>query len=462
MRNRLPSVGVAIVALLVILTCCTKADYNMGEGLIPNGQVMKVKYGSLKGHINTYNTITDYAMSNNINVACFGKASSAKFGKTLAGSIFQFSYYFRNDGNFEKGTNYTPDSLWIFTNVDYIGGDTLKEQTFYVYEVTKELYPDSAYYSSMDYTKLINPEPMFSFTYSGLPYGTENDTLKFKIENETLAKDYLTRLGTVDSVYYYIDTLFPANFYGLCVLPADKSPDDAALYSMSLKYSNGSYMRTFGHNYKTSDPTAVQDTIIRTFNLCDVSDYTNNVSINFIKHDYTGTGISPVPERLDNLGSPVSTAYMQGMIGVTTTLEFTDNFMNDLKALCPEGYDMVISQARLRVPIKEKSADVFNGAPERVGAYIDYGSQKNTLDYYYTYLDYITYDGFINRSNGWYTINVEFHLQRMLQDEDYSPRVTLGMLATQMYSSLSEVELIGSADKDIEVDITYTLVNHQE
>ncbi|MBR6830591.1 MAG: DUF4270 family protein [Tidjanibacter sp.] len=459
LNHRFPVAGTVVVALIAILTCCTKVEYDMGGNLIPNGQNMKVKFNTLTGNVHTYNTISDYHVSSHINLANFGKAKSDDLGKTKAGSIFQYTYYYRNDGNFEKGTNYTPDSTWLFTNMSYFGGDSLKEQTFYIYEVTQELFPDSVYTTSLDYTEMINPTPMFSFTYSGQPIEGNMDTLKLKVEDETLAKEYMTKLGTVDSVYYYIDTLMPANFYGMCIMPADSSPEDAAIYGMNLAYDNGSYLRTYGHNYKIDDPSAIQDTIIRTYTLCDDLDYYNNVSINFIKHDYEGTGITPVQERMNDLGAPVSTSYIQGMAGVATTIEFDENFMTELKALCPEGYDMVINQARIRLPLKTKTAEKFNGAPERIGAYLDYGSLNNTIDYYYAYLDYITYDGFLNRSNGWYSINVEFHLQKMLEKSDYSSRITLGMPYTHVFKSLEEVALIGSAEQDVNVEITYTLIN---
>ncbi len=459
LHNRPALAGGVIVAILTVLTCCTKVEYDMGDNLIPNGQGMKVKFATLLGNINTYNTVTDYHVSNHLETANFGKTKSEELGTTTSGSIFQYTYYYRNDGNFEKGVNYTPDSTWLFTYMNYFGGDSLKEQKFYLYEVTQELFPDSVYNASLDYKEMINPTPMFSFTYKGLPYDNAMDTIKLKVENEELAKSYMTRLGTVDTTYYYIDTLMPANFYGLCIMPADESPEDAAIYGMKLSYSNGSYLRTFGHNYKTDKPTAVQDTIIRTYTLCDDPTYTNNVSINFIKHDYDGTGITPVQERMSDLGTPVATAYVQGMAGLTTTLEFNDEFVANLKGLCPEGYDMVINQARMYVPVKTKTAEAFNGAPERIGAYLDYGTLLNTLDYYYTYLDYISYDGFINRSNGWYVINIEFHLQKMLQQTDYSKRITLGMPYNFVFTSVAEVALVGSAEQEIKVDITYTLVN---
>ena len=470
----LKSVGNALLSALVLLfASCTEVDDNLGVGIIPPGQNFEVQTATLGEGIESYLTYTDSISTGRLDYAYFGKMTDKTYGaKTKASALVQFAYAVHSDTIAYENRESMPDSLAIVLGMKTVGGDTTKVQTFDIYRVRKLLERDSTYYSGTDITEYIDERPMFKCTYSGRPNGADAfDTLSLKVADSQLAEAFINELWSVDTALYSNDTLFMELFNGLCITPAGESPDDAAIYGMNLQWdaSDGpqSYLILYGH-YDNEDEELDEDQIMRAFSITNSTTYSNQRAVTAVEHDYSamvdGALINvnvPADQPLEN---PTSEGYIQGFMGVTTTLEFGEEFVESLRALCPEGQGIFINQAKMYVNLASDDYTLYDIAPARVGTYLNYATLEAVPDYAYlyetTYEVELAYGGYLNRTFGYYTMDLSLYLQELLHDEEgkVSSRITLGMDAYD-YVKEAMVKLATSGEqKSVKFDITYTLI----
>lgn len=471
----LKSVGNALLSALVLLfASCTEVNDNLGVGIIPPGQHFDVSTATLGEGIESYLTYTDSISTGRLDYAYFGKMTDKTYGaKTKASALVQFAYAIHSDTIAHENRESVPDSLAIVLGMKTVGGDTMKVQTFDIYRVRKLLERDATYYSGTDIAEYIDERPMFKCTYSGRPNGADSfDTLSLKVADKELAEAFINELWSVDTTLYSNDTLFMELFNGLCITPAGESPDDAAIYGMNLQWdaSEGpqSYLILYGHDYEIDKPELAVDQIMRAFSITNSTSYSHQRAVTAVEHDYSamvgGASINinvPADQPLEN---PTSEGYIQGFMGVTTTLEFGEEFVESLRALCPEGKSIFINQAKMYVNLASDDYTLYDIAPARVGTYLNYATLESVPDYAYlyetTYEVELAYGGYLNRTFGYYTMDLSLYLQELLHDEEgkVSRRITLGMDAYDYVKEAMVKLATKGTEKSVKFDITYTLI----
>lgn len=469
----LKGVGAVLVSALVLsFASCTEVNNNLGEGLVPPSQELEVAFATIEKGITSYLTYTDSVSTGTLDYAYFGAMTDEHYGgKTKATAMTQFSFALRTDTLQHENRDSRIDSLALIVSLKTAGGDTLKNQTFDVYRIRKRLYRDSLYYSGIDYKEYIDSRPMFTCEYSGRPHGSNLfDTLSLKVADAALAEEFMTGLWA-DTALYSNDTLFVQKYGGLCITPSGTSPEDAAIYGINLQWDTDegpmSYLVAYGHEYpKGDDPSLVEDEVMRAFCISNNASFTKLKSVSAIEHDYSATSFGasinvdvPKDEPLEN---PVTEGYVEGFLGVTTTLEFGDEFINELKALCPEGGSIFINKATLRLNMAENDYTYFDYAPTRLGTYTNYAGIVAVPDYgYYYESNYdmeLIYGGYLNRTFACYDVDLSLYLQQLLRDEEgeVSRRITFGMAA---YDYMDVAVLKLALDKTpLKFDITYTII----
>ncbi len=480
--NRKPLARVAAlvaVALATLFASCTEVDDKLGNDIVPPNQRFEVGFGSLAEGIESYLTYTDSISTGSLDYAYFGTMTDKFYGGvTRASALVQFAYALHSDTIHYENRESMPDSMVLVAGMKTVGGDTLKEQTFDVYRLRKLLSREDAYYSGTDYKEYVDSEPMFTFTFKGKPNGaTEFDTLSLRVHNKTLAEEFMNELWNIDTALNSNDTLFVKQFNGLCITPSGTSPEDAAIYGLNLQWDTTegprSYLLMYGHDYKAGgDPKLVEDEILRGFVISNTTSYVPLRAVTAVEHDYSATSFGasinvnvPADEPLAN---PVEEGYIEGFLGVTTTLEFGDDFVESLRALRPEGSDIFINQATMYVNLGEEEYTFYDYAPARVGTYTSYQKIAAVPDYNYYYeANYDTdllYGGYLNRTFGRYEMNLAIYLQKLLSDTEgeVSRRITLGMGAYE-YMNYGIVKLSGEDEGEkktplVKFDITYTLI----
>lgn len=470
----LKSVGAVLVSALVLLvSSCTEVNDELGVNIIPPGQQFDVQFGTVGEGINTYLTLTDSVATSSLDYAYFGAMTNPHYGgKTKASALVQFSYSMRTDTVEYADRDAQPDSLVLLLGMKRAGGDTLKRQTFDVYRIRKALELDSTYYAGIDYKSIIDARPMFTCEFGGRPRGAmQFDTLSLKVADAALAEEFMQELWS-DTTLYGTDSLFVKKFGGLCLTPSGTSPEDAAIYGLNLQWDEdegpASYLLLYGHSYpKGDDPSLVEDDIMRAFSISNNAYFTDLKAVSAFEHDYSATlyggSINFNTPSGDPLENPVTEGYVEGLMGVTTTLEFDDDFVAQLRALRPEGSDIFINQATLTIPLAEEDYTFFDYAPARLGTYANYAKLQAVADYNYYYEENydmeLVYGGHLNRTFGCYTMDLSLYLQQLLMDEsnEVTRRITLGMSA---YDYLDEavVKLALGGSEPLQFSITYTVI----
>lgn len=469
-------VGKLLLSALMLLCAasCTEVDDSLGTNIVPSGQKFEVKFATLSEGIESYLTYTDSISTGSLDYAYFGKMTDREYGsKVTSSALVQFAYSMRTDTIDYEGYESKFDSLSIVLGMKTVGGDTLKEQTFDIYRVRKMLERDSTYYNGTNIGEYIDSEPMFSCTFRGRPNGaTEFDTLRLSVKNQLLAEEFIEQLWG-DTTLYSNDTLFLKEFNGLCITPSGESPDDAAIYGMNLQWSveEGpmSYLILYGHEEPTSTASSqVEDEIMRAFAITNNTSYSYQKAVTAVEYDFSamegGAAINYDATREEPLTNPVEKGYVQGFMGVATTLELSEEFVSSLRALRPEGCSILINKATLYVDLEGDDYTLYDIAPERLGTYANYSTLYAVPDYAYLYEENyeteIVYGGYLNRTFGYYTMDLSLYLQSLLGDEndEVTRRITLGMGAYDLLDDAIVRLDMNNENQPVRFEITYTII----
>lgn len=525
---------------------CTKVDDTLGSNLIPDDQQMKAGYlslggqyfaGASKGELNPRRYVetrlfqTDSIVSSNISYGYMGSMLNDTFGLRTAGFLSQYISYYKVDSGY-FGFRPIFDSVQLLLSVGSYGKDTLTAQRYNVYEVIDNSYltqkpiasgkteRDTVFYLGFDpvASGAVGSDVLFSFTFpDGVSTGPA--TTAVTMEPTTKGRAFIERLMllqgkyagdysiySVDSLEYWVDT-----FKGLYIVPAEEqtTAGKGNIYALSLDASGFS---VYGRNRVEADPTLIKDTIGMIFYFYDsYSTEHGNVSVNTIRHDYSqaatpGFAIADAMET--NPDRPLNTrVYVEGMGGVVTEISFTGEFFEELEARIAaanlsDGQDyktMAFNQVRMSLYFEGsnydwqnlndagKMIDRMNVAQSRLGLYTDYKTLTGVADYAYLYeTQYdmtLAYDGYINRSQGCYVMDITAHVQELWNgyrkvvaetpagqevdmDKVKNRRIYLAPeaygLYTQQYSVVQgmtpDAGELTAQDAPIRLDISYTLI----
>ena len=478
------TVPVVLLAALFLAGCTTKDD-TLGANLVPDNQQLKAGYTVLqankmapnpKKYLRTRLYQTDSIVTSNLTTGYLGTMYNDTVGLRRAGLLAQFSnYYLVDEGYF----GYKPifDSAQILLSISAYGRDTLTEQTFEVYEVISNDYltekplatdsdkRDSTFYMNFDPMEVsylqkrpvVGSTPLFTFKLGGdNGPSVKAVTMTPTDAGREFVRQLMLQSGDYAGKYEIYDRENIAEWFkafkGLYIKPkesdeavmAASSESKGTIYATDLTASGFS---VYGRNRVEADPSLIQDTIgmVYYFKDTELTDC-GNVSINTIEHDYTRSKIDIAEARAYNPdGQPnpnrkeTSLVYVEGLGGVATEIEFTQQFFDNLQKLIddeneqsgkefrtlaftqvlmeiyfPGGqYDWQDLDAAQAGPLIER----MNAAPSRLGMYTHYWRKAPISDYNYTYESYygteLAYGGRINRSHGCYRMDVTSHVQEM-------------------------------------------------
>ena len=498
---------------------------------------------------------TDSLLSSNVSNGYIGIEHNDTFG--MRTSAMASSIIFMNSVDKEEGFGYKPifDTMSLILTITDYGVDTLTPVKYEIYELTKPLLgsvvneADTSAYANCSFEGVYDPQkPLFTFTFpDGIKTGPETRTIDLtpvnmstkrgadgKFEGQTW--DFVRRMMLIPEDYDTnkewdgyakdIDSLYSSekkwqqNFHGIYIKPVLEGVDATkrgALYSFDLKSSG---LQLQGRNRNPKDPTLIKDTIGANYYFYDETldgyrdDYGNfiegpegvlNISVNSIKHDYTGSllgnlnikAYDEAGNRLPNSSrDEVEQCYIEGFAGVATEIYFTDEFLAEIKRasnINPEGDEskyraIGINQCRLYVYLKGADYDwqtnienahlltpLMDKSISRLGSYTNYSTLRGIADYdpqyETTYNTKLAYGGYLNRSRGCYEMDITGFMQRLCNyvnsldkisdyDETVTPRtIYLGPEAVSPYTFIhTQVQGSLSSQAPIHLEMTYTLV----
>ncbi len=490
---------------------------------------------------------TDSLLSSNVSNGYIGVEHNDTFG--MRSSALASSMIFMNSVDKETGFGYKPifDTLSLILTINDYGVDTLTPVKYEIYELTKPLLgsvvnaADTSAYSNCNMESAYDPsKPLFTFTFpdgektgpttrtidlTPVDMSRHGQTWDFVRRIMLIPDDYDTNkewdgyARDVDSIYSS-EKKWQEHFHGVYIKPVLESVDASkrgALYSFDLKSSG---LQLMGRNRNPKDPTLIKDTIGANYyfydetldgytdeygNFIDGPEDVKNISVNSIKHDYTGSLLGNLNiaaydkdgKKLPNSSrDEVAECYVEGFAGVATEIYFTDEFLAELKRasyLDPDKADVKyravgINQCRLYVYLKGADYNwdeninnahlltpLMDNSISRLGSYIGYSKLNCIADYdpeYETnFGSELAYGGHLNRTRGCYEMDITGFMQRLYnyvnsleKIEDYDETVTpraiyLGPEAISPYT-FKHTELQGSSSTKapIHLEMTYTMV----
>ena len=474
---------------------------------------------------------TDTLLASNTGNGYLGVRRSDTLGVRSVG--FASTMLYMNAIDEKKGFGYQPifDTMKLVLSIKNYGGDTLVPIRYRVYELTKPLKEnalqyndkrkDSIAYINCDLSALYDEsKPIFEFTFPNSELKEGPSTMIIPMENTAYSWDYARRLMLIPDNYadagsdwdgygrsgiecYDDDKKWVEKFHGLYIKPdleATPANRRGAMYELDLSASG---MMLQGRSRNPKDPAMIKDTVGMYYYFYD-DDSKVNTSVIKVEHDYSKSlsgGVSELGKiEMDYTKSReertrVSTCYIEGLGGPATEIYFTDDFLAQLVALettekdvyshmginqclltiyvAGADYDWAVTQSRA-----EALTPLLNTSFTRLGAYLNYNTFSQVLDYDYVYESSynsdISYGGYLDRSRGCYILNVTAHMQRLfnsIRQEDGTYDVSkvdeklrsiyIGVEATSPYSlseSVLQGEDSGSNSAPIQIDLTYTLV----
>ena len=555
--------ALSAIATIPLAGCTREGDSELGFELLPDGQRLETRHKSFKngvvrkydvktgeyvnseGHqlFKTTHFRTDSIVSSNLQVGYFGVQRDPEgiFGLREAGFASEFVFGLTLT---EEGFGYLPifDSLRILLSVNAHDGDTLRPIRYEVFEITGKTViesmtdangGDTIAYINHDLSDLYDPtKPIFTFTFPDPDRGINTSATAVTMTPVDLSENgatwnFVKRLllvgdlndgwdGYADDISLYeSDDNWMEEFKGVVIKPADDLADgkEGGMYATDLT-SSGFYL--YGRNRNPKEPRLVKDTLYMSYSFYYPGAAAGNNSINYVKHDYTGSALEQgmnIADRKRESGDDLyewresnrqnhvesAKVYVEGLGGAVTELYFTDDFLHELRNInAEEGFSHAsINQALMYIYLDGSDYDwtlldpatmtpLLESSQSRLGTYSNYETLSPISDYNYfyeaTYNTELNYNGYLTRSLGCYVLDISGYIQNLKNyvdllnpdaDENFVYKFSASddkavsrtlYIAPEAYSlySMSRSRLQGMEDAannaSIRLELTYTMI----
>jgi len=398
-------IRLSLFALIVVVSAsCKKEILNMGQDILPQGDFVAIKsidtlsvfsYLMYDDSIRTDNQLTSY----------LGQIYNPYFGTTNAGFVTQIRLDRRWDG-----LPFTVDSMKLFLHlVTSTGTVAGASHSISLYEISDQIYNDSAYYSNTPLNKT-----NFKVANIRLPVlrtDTINDVNLTLPGNGVEFGNYLIR-DTTKLFYSNNVPDFRSYFKGL-YFEMDPSPSPL-IVSLNLVYNLSTvnnFFILYGHD---ADGLAKQ----YSFNIDAIS---NNAAYNRYTHDYSTATLGNKMEHR-NTTYRDTLSYLQSLNGVFTKLSLPG--LEKLKNDASFG-NIAVNRARLSVPLKfTKTSSTYykNSVPLslRLRYKVKNGSRYDVPDYTMAASTsdptHSFFDGTLDSVANVYNFNIPSFVQSYLKD----------------------------------------------
>ena len=464
------SCAIVIVALVATLTSCTtKADYSLGEELVPGNQQMTVRHRLYRGGVmseanqedkpckifETRLFLTDSVASHNLSEFYLGVQNDEYFGKRRLS--FSSQYLFMSGIDDSVGFGYRPiyDSMMFRFKVDTFSGDTTKPIKYNVYalvdDIVDENSADSVFYISYDPVKEghlnANAKPIFTFEFPNPAKGVYTTSDAVRMQETEASKAFIKKLLCMEKLdanglannnleHYLSDSAFIRNFTGLYI-EADR---EQAIDGVGSAFSFDPTNTGISVHGRTRNPGADADIVMDTINMSYYFADTyamgyGNIHAQRVEYDYSQTPFADLPKNESDVNrAEVTKGYIDACGGVVTELRLTDEFLYTLRSLNASGNNeysaAAINQAEISIYIDGaeydyrlmnpvEMGDMMNRSLPRLGMYLNYKSLTPITDYMYTDEKSgvtLAYNGYMNRSLACYQMNVTSYFQALMND----------------------------------------------
>jgi hypothetical protein len=435
--------------VLVLASSCEKGILKQGGDLLPTSDFVSIS-GIDTLHPVSYTHFDDSVRTDNPQISYLGQEISPYFGTTKAGFVTQIRLNPAWDG-----LPFTVDSMKLILHILSVKKEaTDAAHSISLYEISNQIYTDSAYYSS-------SPIPLTGIKVANIPLpALRTDTINdivLKLPNGKEFGDYLVR-DTSQLFYNNNKPDFRAYFKGL-YFQMDQSSDPLML-SLDLVYDQLKYYNYFAL-YGHDDAGVVVE---YSFNL----DAKNkNAAFNVFSHDFTTATIG---DKMAHRNSTYkdTLSYLQSLNGVYTkiTLPGLEKIKSD-----PSFGKIAVNRARLVIPVKFDSQNNTKYISKSLPTYLflrykaSNGTKYTVPDYSMSAVDvnHAFFDGKLDSVNKVYNFNIPAYVQSYLNDATGALKPEVEIFESSVTQSQSTMEshrdVIFTANKSktpVKFEFTYT------
>lgn len=387
-------VSLFILSNIIFWQCVNPPDF-IGGDLIPPQDIFRVKTDT-SFQLSVFTEPYDSVITSSFTEAIVGETFDPVFGKTRASFLSQVNIPTLGHS---FGTNPTLDSAFIYLSLN----DQLGEEPIHinVYELADSLVADSTYNSLDPIDGWYNPSVIAS---TSVPYGGGNEDLVKLPLNQGWVYDKLINPTLTDTTIMLTQENFLKHFYGIHVSPATTFDT----YKKGMYYFNflNSLSRMVLY-YKNDEQEVDTVSLSYSYVFSDAS-----VRFNHFEHNFDAAD-PDIKMNFNPLGSEQdSVFYVKGFGGAKGVLVL-DDILNWVDSM-----PVAINRAELRIELEEHSHLPADTILNSLFFYQRKDNEnQNILDYQ---INGDSNGGSYSRSKKYYSYNITYHLQSLLNDPESS------------------------------------------
>lgn len=407
----------AVILFFAFLTGCENEASDLGGNIIPPGEKINVKYTD-DFTLDAYTYSADSVRSDKMGRALLGSKVDPVFGTSKADFITQARLYEAKD----FGTNSVADSLVLFLLTDGFYGDGETKQILEVYELTKNFYKDSSYYSNLSLEGILNETPIGTKTFR------PSDTL-ISVKLDTSIAQKIIGFGNYEHQEEFLE-----EFKGLYVT-SENVLEGGGIVNLNLVYFD-SKLTIY---YHTDTDTISYDFVINE----------SSVRINRFSHDYETADVAYEISHLDDSIIHDTVIYAMGMGGVYTLIDLS--FLESWRDTMP----VAINNAEIIVSLSayDPFSEMFP-PPEK----LELKTMNENNEFILVFDAFLGDDYFggkLDEENGLYHFKITTHLQNFLLEKTDDLTVYL-FVGDSDISSYRVVLSNGENSNKIQLKLTYS------
>lgn len=408
---------------LALFTSCNNSE-EVGLDFITPGE--RFHYVVDSSAVITATTLRqDSLTSEKRSASLLGCMNDPVFGRSTAHLLSQFRL---SSNDVEFGEAAVIDSTVLLMKYLSWYGDTTTRQDIRIYELTRDLFIDSTYYSNLDISGFYDPaSPIGIFSYQPLP-GQDSVLIR-------LSDSFGQKILDADTSYLTDNTTWLTFFKGLFIqaLPVEQGGS-----VISYNFTGGGSRFTLYYHNADSDSLSYEVII-----------NSNCTWINLFEHDYSA---SSLPGLINDSLYAHPEVFLHGMSGTRAHVKL--ELPDEILSLAESG--VAINKAELVFSIADDptagffarplSLRVFNARPDGTNQFIDDLSVGE--DYY---------GGTFDKTAGTYSFNIGRHLQTLVHP-DTAQRVDnngLFLVLSEERTSAARL-LLKNGPEGMRLRITYT------
>jgi hypothetical protein len=369
--------------MLLGVASCTNSD-EIGLNLTPPGE--RFKYVVDSTTVITAATLRQDSLTSEKREICLlGSMNDPVMGQTTASLMTQLRLS-SNDVDF--GVNAVIDSAMLLMKYAGYSGDTSGIQKVRIYELTKDLYYDSTYFSNQKVEGWYNPDaPIADFSYRPTP---EKDSVMIR-----LSDDFGNKLIHADTAYLSNNPAWLAWFKGLYLQAENVDQGGSVVY---YDFKNGKSRLVLYYHNDAADSLQYEVVI------------NSNCSwVNLFNHNYSTASMQG---QINDSVFNHSSTFLQSMAGLRAKLklDLPQALLDEVKT------GVTINKAELIITVPDDPTAVKFPRPTSLRIYnVGEGDKNEFIDDLLLGESY--YGGTFNALTSTYRFNIGLHLQNLLHPD---------------------------------------------